>query len=561
MHSVYTAKKSICLATAVSAILFSSQLLAQQAPARETVELEEVIVTGSLIKGTPEDAAQPVEVIGEEELANLGRPSNLDLVRSMSEQGGAPGEANRFNGYPVGAATVNLRNLGSRFTTVIFNGRRFPEQYAASVGRFNNINWIPNAAIGRIEVLKQGGAVTYGADAVGGVVNYITKKDLDGFVGNMDYRWIKDSDGDYNADLAWGTKFDNGNFMVVGAYQHRSTLMAIDRPWSQTSFLENKTTANWSAAGSPGAYAFQSLAAPNTYLTYGLSPALPAGFRVGGDRQMSLGGTVRDPNCTVLGGFAGWTATPTPACYQNTAQFENLVEESNQYQLYAELNLTLGDAIDLHTEAMYYQMDLPNLANYPGDSPAGFGGVPNVQGGTGPQQVSGFDVYYVSGLNPAVPGLLAALVNSDGTTMFTPAQIAAINSANGRVVLQTGANLWRPFGNGGNPLVGMQDKQHNNTKMYRLTAELSGDLPELLGTQLEWTTAITYSSVDYKVQANDMLIDRLQSALNGFGGPTCTGTTPGANGCQWFIVDRAKRVYGRVQPQLQRGIRQFTGIN
>ena len=151
-----------------------------------------------------------------------------------------------------------MRNLGSRFTTVVFNGRRFPEQYSATTGRFNNIAWIPNAAVGRVEILKEGGAATYGADAIGGVVNYITRS-APSMVSSSTptIATSRTSDGDYNADLVWGTQLDEGNVMVVAGYQHRSALQAIDRDWSQRHILENKTLFNWSANGSPGSYVFQ----------------------------------------------------------------------------------------------------------------------------------------------------------------------------------------------------------------------------------------------------------------------------------------------------------------
>ena len=109
------------------------------------------------------------------------------------ESGGVAGENNRANFYPVGAATINLRSLGSRFTTVVFNGRRFPEQFSVNTGRFNNITWIPNAAVGSVETLKAGGAATYGADAIAGVVNYVTRKGFEGLELNGDYRYIEDS--------------------------------------------------------------------------------------------------------------------------------------------------------------------------------------------------------------------------------------------------------------------------------------------------------------------------------------------------------------------------------
>ena len=169
-------RSRVSLAAAISMILAGTQVNAQEARS----ELEEVVVTGSFIRGTPEDSAMPVEVVSFEELQNMGRPSNLDLIKTMSESGGVAGENNRVNFYPIGAMTVNLRSLGSRFTTVVFNGRRFPEQYSVNTGRFNNVAWIPNAAIGSVETLKAGGGATYGADAVAGVVNYVTRKNFEG---------------------------------------------------------------------------------------------------------------------------------------------------------------------------------------------------------------------------------------------------------------------------------------------------------------------------------------------------------------------------------------------
>src|SRR5947207_1677715 len=171
----------LCAASAAALLVvtFSNEARAQAAkssPPPKGSDVSEVVVTGSFIAGTPEDAAIPVQAVTLQELREQGSPSNLDLVKSLSEIGSVAGEANRLNAFALGAQSVNLRAVSSSRTVVVFNGRRFPEQYSASVGRFNNVALIPNAAIGRVEVLKDGGATTYGADAVGGVVNYITRR-------------------------------------------------------------------------------------------------------------------------------------------------------------------------------------------------------------------------------------------------------------------------------------------------------------------------------------------------------------------------------------------------
>ena len=344
MSTTQVDRSRISLAAAISLTLWSAQLAAQDSV---RAEVEEVVVTGSFLRGTPEDTAIPVEIVSYEEIQNMGRPSNLDLVKLMSESGGVAGENNRANFYPIGAATINLRSLGSRFTTVVFNGRRFPEQFSVNTGRFNNITWIPNAAVGSVETLKAGGAATYGADAIAGVVNYVTRKGFEGLELNGDYRYIDDSDGDYGVDALWGTNLGAaGELLVSLSYQHRSALNEIDRDWTQLHMLEspNSWQSLTSAISNPGTVVFQR---PVAGSQVSFTPTqIPLNLM-----QMSAGGSMRDVGCAELGGFRGWTNTPTPGCYTNTAETEELVTEQNSYNLYIEHNLEAG-GLRFHTEAL-----------------------------------------------------------------------------------------------------------------------------------------------------------------------------------------------------------------
>jgi iron complex outermembrane recepter protein len=525
MRTMQVDRARLSLAAAVSLTLASAQL-----QAKEASELEEVIVTGSFIRGTPEDSAMPVEVVSFEEIENMGRPSNLDLIKTMSESGGVAGENNRVNFYPIGAMTINLRSLGSRFTTVVFNGRRFPEQYSVNTGRFNNVAWIPNAAIGSVETLKAGGGATYGADAVAGVVNYVTRKNWEGLELNADYRYIEDSDGDYNADVLWGKDFgDAGNLLVSFSYQHRSALETIDRDWAQLQFLENPTS--WqsltSPISNPGSVVFQRAVPTLGQVSY------TPGTATASQLHMSAGGTIRDVGCAELGGFRSWSSTPTPGCYTNTAETEELVSDQDTYTLYLEHNVEVSDALRFHTEALVFRQELPEISlagtfvNNPAAWPlAGTPGTP----GRVQQNINGTNAYFVPGTHPGVANLLNDLRNPDGSLAFTDAQRAAIINT-GRVGLQN--FLWKPFGNGGSP-IGDVDRQENTTTMYRVTEAIGGDLPEFWGTDLEWEIGLTYSYIKDVREAEDILATDMQAALNGFGGPNCTGTVAGANGCQYF---------------------------
>ena len=113
-------------------------LLALGAPmaaaAQDETEVEAVVVTGSFIAGTPEDAALPVDVISSDELQKQGSPSTVELIKSLPVSNGVLGDENQFDARAQGsegAATVNLRGLGASRTLVLFNGRRLANSPAA----------------------------------------------------------------------------------------------------------------------------------------------------------------------------------------------------------------------------------------------------------------------------------------------------------------------------------------------------------------------------------------------------------------------------------------------
>jgi iron complex outermembrane recepter protein len=555
------------------AAAISTTLLAAQAQAQERAQLEEVVVTGSFIPTLPEDAAIPVEVFNFEDLKDMGRPSNIDMIKGLTEVGQSIGEIDRQTGYPIDAATVNLRNLGPRFTTVVFNNRRFPEQYSPATGRFNNVASIPNAAIGNVEVLKSGGAAIYGADAVAGVVNYITRKDVTGLEINTEYMYIPDSDGDYNIDGVWGKKFDGGgNFLVSAAYQHRSSLDRVDRDWSSREYLENPT--GWHTYG--GAYAAQNGTAASSLGVPIVPPQGP------GLRQRSATGVMRDPACEVMGGYSGFSTTGSAICYADYTPTERLVEKSDSYSLFSELNKNIG-GLDFHVEGLAYYRELPEIslmarngpltfpltgAAYTSGTGAGqYDRYTSTTGTPGSGGLTGTPMYSVAGTNPAVRHYLESMaLNQDGSRAYSPTQIAAITGAGRIGLLQT---LWAPIGFGGNPLGEDFDVQKNTTTQWRVSTSLGGDLPSFLGTELEWEVALTYHYTKDTRRTLDIPTYKLQNALNGFGGPGCTqnpmpgaGGIAGAAGCYYlnpFSSSYARGAYNGAANPFFVGTGSYTG--
>jgi iron complex outermembrane receptor protein len=207
--------KNLVLRACISATLLTAAMhgaMAAENTDRETIQ--EVVITGSYLDGTPEDAALPVVVINEEDIEKQGSPSILDLVRSIPASQSSFGESNAqqvFQGS--GGVSVNLRGLEAGRTLVLFNGRRLPISPVPLLGV--DLNLLPLAAVGRIEVLKDGASSTYGSDAVAGVVNFITKRGFDGLSVDGSYTNIEDTDGDYSANLVWGRNTDNFDFLLA----------------------------------------------------------------------------------------------------------------------------------------------------------------------------------------------------------------------------------------------------------------------------------------------------------------------------------------------------------
>jgi outer membrane receptor for ferrienterochelin and colicin len=149
-----------------------------------TLRQSTVTVTGSFIKGTPENAALPVDTLTAEELKLEGNPTLTELIRNLGVSSGVDGQTNQFasNGLE-GTSNINLRGLGPARTLVLINGHRqtySPYAISEQAQLFVDTNTIPSAAVGRIEVLKDGAAALYGSDAIAGVVNFITRRDLSG---------------------------------------------------------------------------------------------------------------------------------------------------------------------------------------------------------------------------------------------------------------------------------------------------------------------------------------------------------------------------------------------
>ncbi|MFN7178401.1 TonB-dependent receptor domain-containing protein [Hyphomonas sp.] len=206
-----------------------------------------IVVVGSHIQGARTTDALPVTVIGEEQIAAIAAASGDDLFRSIPQMGDVtfnstylPQSSNAARG-DVGS--VNLRNLGIGNTLVLLNGRRMV-QHPTSRANENlvpvltyNTNAIPTAGVRRVEVLRDGAAAIYGADAVAGVVNTVLREVRRGGDITVQYGGAEGTDhtqfdinGTFGTDFAGG----KGNVSAFLGYTTRTELSTTDQDWTAT---------------------------------------------------------------------------------------------------------------------------------------------------------------------------------------------------------------------------------------------------------------------------------------------------------------------------------------
>lgn len=166
-NPLYTSMRTALATGAVATMALSGQAFAQD----DTVELERVETTGSRLSQVDIEGAQPVTVIDRDDIERIGLNDLGDVIRQLPSITGSP-LSTRTNNGGNGATLVDIRGMGSARTLVVINGKR-----DITGGDFS---LIPIAAVERIEVLKEGAAAIYGADAVAGVVNIITRQDFSG---------------------------------------------------------------------------------------------------------------------------------------------------------------------------------------------------------------------------------------------------------------------------------------------------------------------------------------------------------------------------------------------
>lgn len=223
-----------------AALVALASLAAESAVAQQQEKLERVEVTGSSVRRIDAESALPVLVMKREDIERSGATSTVDLLRRVTAVQGATGEAAAVGGSSYGFSGVSIHNIGETRTLVLLNGHRlsqFGGQTLTGYAAGFDLNAIPVSAIERVEVLTDGASALYGADAIAGVVNFITKRDMS--TGDVTVGISKPSAGAEEKRFSISKGFgdisaDGYNLMVSYAHDERTQLLSLDRDYAKT---------------------------------------------------------------------------------------------------------------------------------------------------------------------------------------------------------------------------------------------------------------------------------------------------------------------------------------
>ncbi|MDA1073934.1 MAG: TonB-dependent receptor [Proteobacteria bacterium] len=249
----------------------------QTIQAAEGDAIEEIVVTGSYLKRDAANSPSPLSVISSADIEDIGAADVGEIVQNMPWASGSQTRAATFQGEGAdGRMSVNLRNLGLGSTLPLINGKRQVASFYDGGGTASvNVNGIvPNIALERIEVVKDGASALYGSDAIAGVVNFITKSDFEGF--DFSYQFTtsdETSTGDtHDIELIWGVQGDRGGIVVSASNLDREEIHVGDN-------FERYGGTTVSGTGQPGRLI---PLAPAVWAANGLRPGQPVTTAIDG---------------------------------------------------------------------------------------------------------------------------------------------------------------------------------------------------------------------------------------------------------------------------------------
>lgn len=301
-------------------------------------QLERVEVTGSSIKRVDAEGSLPIVTLKREDIMRTGVTSAADLIQLLPANQGSLTSSQSVNGGGGGNTNASLRNLGSTYTLVLLNGRRIAPY---NTGSTVNLEQLPLAAIERVEILMDGASALYGSDAIGGVVNFITRSNTTSGEVNLRVGAPQRAGGkgaDFSISKGFGN-VDTDGFNVFGAlsYSKQDRVLASQRDWTKSGIIPFKDSTGRDL------YVFQvsaNSAPPNVTLR----------------RSGGLGAVGPFAPTYITSGVCAADGSSVPlgtSCRQDFARTVDLQPKSEDKSLFLSGDVKLPGSFRLHSELLY----------------------------------------------------------------------------------------------------------------------------------------------------------------------------------------------------------------
>ena len=308
-------------------------------------ELETVLVTGSRIKRTDLEKIVPITVLDEAAMEARNAVLPADLLTSLPSVVSLPQNETRLgsSGARGDNANINMRGLGATATLILVDGRRMAvNPMVAGVDQAVNINQLPRHGIQRVEVLRDGASSVYGSDAVGGVINYVLKREMEGVEATLRYDQPEDGGGEVaQGGLAFGTQFAAGRGRLFGSVDvmSRKPIWMRDRDFTESSlsFME-RAEEPWRNAG--GAF--------DNRQSRGLWPTFTVAGLSGTWRFRPVSGTPRLTTATV-------SLANNPEFYLDYNDYSYAAPKVRRGDAFLSAELDVNDNVTVFGDVSYYQ--------------------------------------------------------------------------------------------------------------------------------------------------------------------------------------------------------------
>lgn len=428
---------------------------------------DEIVITGTLIRNPNIESSSPVTVVGEAEVELQQTNVAEDLLREIP--GVVPSIGQQVNNGNGGASFVNLRGLGTNRNLVLLDGKRI---VPSGLGGVVDLNNIPVSLLERTDVLTGGASTTYGADAISGVVNFVTKRDFAGVDLSLSEQITERGDGNtFRVDLLVGANMDDGrgNVALGVGYQQSDAVFQGDRDISRFNIS--------SSSGLPG----------------GSGTSVPARIFIPGVglRQLDGAGNFRPTAAFDNFNFNPFNIFQTP--------FE-------RFNIFGQGNYELTDGVEVYAQGLFSKNTVSTII-----APSGSFG----------------SALTFSVANPFITDSVAQTLCRAGTAGGTAAQCAAARtaapgSAAERLITTP---ITRRFVEGGGRV------SEYTTTLFNYQAGVRGDITENIGFDIFGSYG---ESENTQRQRNNGLLSRLRQAVDAVRDPA-TGVISCRNpagGCQ-----------------------------